>query len=62
MKYNKNILQAIQQIKNKEISYRKASVKYNIPKTTLFSLVHSKDPTTNKLKGIFLANILISVY
>lgn len=51
MKYKNHILEAIQKIKNNLITYREASVKYNIPKTTLFSLVRSKDPMSSRVKG-----------
>lgn len=48
MKCNQNIIDAVHAINSKELSYRKAAIKYNVPISSLHSWV--KNPLkTNKL-------------
>lgn len=51
MSSNENKLKAIELVRNKQLTYRKASQIYGIPKSTLFSLVKCHDPCKERKKG-----------
>lgn len=51
MSSKENILKAVESINNRQLTYRKASQIYGVPKSTLFSRVNSSDPCKERKKG-----------